>query len=155
MKYLVIIFLLASSLLGHGQSNIIMVFNDWGFCGPGPIIQEELSLFSDGSFEYVNCHHQSIRIEANGRFVYIGKNVKLEYDTINIDTLYQNPVEKEKANIQLISEFRIARDKAWLENEAGMLYECGKHFRTRIKIFEQRKRRVIVIKTIEYKAVKN
>jgi len=155
MKYSIIIFLVASSLFAQGQRTIIMIFNDWGVCAPGPIIQEELSLCSDSSFEYNNCHYQNIRIEASGHYSYEGKNIILEYNTVKIDTLNKNQVGKEKAKIELISEFSIARDKEWLENKPGMLYECGKQFRSRSKIFEPRKRRIITTKVIDYKIVNN
>lgn len=141
------------TLFVQGQSKIIMYFNDAGFCGPGPLIQEQLSLFSDNSFEYTTCQYPNIRIETSGHFSKKGKYISLEYDLIKIDTLDKTQVKNENININLISEFRIVRDKKWLEHKSGMLNECGKASGSKIKLLEPRKRRVVTTKTIDYKTV--
>lgn len=155
MKYTVVIILIVSSLFAQGQKSVIMYFNDWGFCGPGPIIQEEINLFSDSSFEYYSGHYPNIRIEASGHFSKNEKYITLKYENIKIDTLDKAKVNNETINMKLISEFRIIRDKEWLENKGGMLIECGKHFGSKIRMLEPRKRRVITSKTIDYKLVIN
>jgi hypothetical protein len=52
MKHYLIIVLTAISFSVAGQKSIYLYFNDEGFCGPGPLIAEELTLFADSSFEY-------------------------------------------------------------------------------------------------------
>ena len=138
------------SLFAQGQRNSIIYFNDWGFCGPGPVILEELVLFSDSSFEYSHCYLQNFRIDASGHFSRDGKEYVLEYDTIKIDTLADNRVKVEKVNIKLIAAFEIVRDKIWLENKQGMRFECGKRFGLNNKLFKTRKRRVAVTKFRDY-----
>jgi hypothetical protein len=143
------------SLKVQGQKNIPMYFNDWGFCGPGPIIQESISLFSDSSFEYYSGQYPQIKLEASGHFSKNEKYITLKYEKIKIDSLNMNKESTETINIKLISEFKISRDKEWLKNKAGMLIECDKHFRSKIRILEPRKRRVITTKTIDYKDINN
>jgi hypothetical protein len=52
-----------------------------------------------------------------------------------------------------ISEFKVIEDKEWLENKAGMLIECGKLFGSKAKFLEPTKRRVMIIRTIDYMAI--
>lgn len=150
MKYLIIITLLTSALFAQGQRNSIIYFNDCGFCGPGPVILEELVLFSDSSFEYSHCYLQNFRINATGHFSRNGKFFVLEYDSIHIDSLAYNREKVEKVNIKLIAAFEIVRDKTWLENKPGMLFECGKRFDSSNKLYKPRKRRVAVTKFRDY-----
>jgi len=155
MRYSITIFLIVIALIVQGQRDIFLYFNDAGFCGPGPLIQEQLSLFSDNSFEYNTCLYPNLRIVASGHFSKKNNYISLEYEQIEIDTLDKSKVNKEITNLILISEFEIKRDKQWLKNKAGMLIECGKQFGSRIKFFEPRKRRIITRITIELVMIDN
>lgn len=151
ISIVIVVIIFFTSLYAQDQRKNIIYFNDWGFCGPGPVILEELVLFSDSSFEYSHCYLQNFRIDASGHFSRNGKIYVLEYDSIIIDTLADNQEKVDKINFRLIAEFEIIRDKIWLENKHGMLFECGKQFGSKNKMFEPRKRRVVVIKFQDYR----
>ena len=112
---------------------------------------EQMTLFEDNSFEYTSCQYPNLRIEASGRFSRENKNISLQYELIKIDTLDKSKVKSEITNLHFISEFKIIKDKKWLENKAGMLIECGKLFGSKMKAIEPRKRRIVTTKTIDYK----
>ena len=151
MKHYLIIVLIAISFSVAGQKSIYLYFNDVGFCGPGPLIAEELTLFSDSSFEYfAGSRYPNIGLEASGHFSKEECHISLKYENIKIDTLDKS---KETTIIFLISEFKIIRDKEWIENKGGMLIECGKQFGSKTRILEPRKRRVITTNTIDYMQV--
>ena len=153
MKHYLILVLITLSFSVEGQKSIYLYFNDVGFCGPGPLIMEQITLFEDNSFEYTSYQYPYITIEASGRFSKESKYISLQYEMIKIDTLDKTKVKNEITSVQLISEFKIKKDKDWLENKAGMLIECGKAFGSKIKLLEPRKRRIVIIKTIDYKIV--
>jgi hypothetical protein len=151
MKHYLIIVLTAISFSVAGQKSIYLYFNDAGFCGPGPLITEELTLFSDSSFEYfAGSQYPNIGIEASGHFSKKECYISLKYENIKIDTLDKS---KETTIIFLISEFKVIRDKEWIENKGGMLIEFGKQFGSKTRILEPRKRRVITTNTIDYMQV--
>lgn len=151
MKHYLIIILTTISFSVAGQKSIYLYFNDAGFCGPGPVIMEQMILFEDNSFEYTSSQYPNMRIEASGRFSRENKYISLQYELIEIDTLDKNKVKSEITTLHLISEFKIITDKEWLENKAGMLIECGKEFGSKIKAIEPRKKRIVTTKTIDNK----
>jgi hypothetical protein len=153
MKFYLIILLIALSFSVKGQKSIYLYFNDAGFCGPGPLLMQDLTLFEDNSFEYTSFQYPNLKIEAFGHFTKREKYISLQYQAIKIDTLNKRNETDEINSLQFISEFRIIKDKDWLMNKGGMLIECGKLSRSKAKLFESRKRRVLITKKIEYKEV--
>lgn len=153
MKYYLIILLITISFSVKGQKSIHSYFNDAGFCGPGPLLMEDLTLFEDNSFEYTSFLSPNLKIKASGYFSKGKKYISMQYQAIKIDTLNKRKETAEINSLQFISEFRIIKDKGWLKNKGGMLIECGKLSGSKVKMLEPRKRRIIIIKTIDYKEV--
>ncbi|MBE0662507.1 MAG: hypothetical protein IH597_08565 [Bacteroidales bacterium] len=153
MKHYLILILVTLSFSVEGQKSIYLYFNDAGFCGPGPLYIEELTLFEDNSFEYTSFQYLNLKIEASGQFLKGKKYISLEYQVLKIDTLNKSKEIGEINNLQFISKFRIIKDKDWLKNKGGMLIECGKLFASKTKMLEPRKRRVMIIKTFDYKLI--
>jgi hypothetical protein len=151
MKHYLIIILTTISFSVAGQKSIYLYFNDAGFCGPGPLIMEQMILFEDNSFEYTSSQYYNIRIEASGRFSRENNCISMLYELIKIDTLDKSKATSEITTFHFISEFKIIEDKEWLENKAGMLIECGKEFGSKTKAIEPRKKRVFTTKTLDYK----
>jgi len=153
MKYYLVIIFITLSFSVEGQKSIYLYFNDIGFCGPGPLIMEELTLFEDNSFEYTSFQYPNLKIETSGHFSNGKKYISLEYQVLKIDTLDKSKETGEINDLQFISGLKIINDKDWLKNKGGMLIECGKLLGSKIKMLEPRKRRVIILKTIDYKTV--
>lgn len=153
MKHYLLFIFLTLSFCVKGQKGIYHYFNDAGFCGPGTLITEELTLFEDNSFKYTSFQFPNLRIEASGHFFKGNKIITLKYQSIKIDTLDKSIETQDVYNLQFISELKIINDKEWVKNKSGMLIECGKLFGSRFKILEPRKRRILTIRTIDYKTV--
>jgi hypothetical protein len=153
MKHFLILFLIILPFSVEGQKSVYLYFNDAGFCGPGPIITEEITLFTDNSFEYFSSRYSNLRINASGSIARKDSKIELEYELITIDTLDKSRIKTEIVKLNLISEFQIKRDKQWFENIPGMLIECSRMPRKRIKLLAPGRNRILIIKTFDYELV--
>jgi len=154
-------------LLNQGDYIHSTSYSEAAFCGPGSVIQEEITFYSNMTFVYLLLKIPDIGIVATGKYIQNKHQILLNYDWIKIDSSDNKADTFDVNKIKLYTEFEIVKDKHWEDEDILRLLECGKNlgrFRNFLvhgvnfdhtrRIFLYRKKRLVLKQTTTYGLIK-
>ena len=149
-------------LISQGDYIHSTSYSEAAFCGPGEVIQEEITFYSNMTFLYLSLK-ETPKIVASGTYSLKNKHIFLDYDWIKLDSSANKSDSFNVNKIKLYKEFEIVKDKHWEDDGILRLLECGKNlgrFRSFLvygknfvhtrRIFLYRKKRLVLKQTTTY-----
>ena len=79
------------SLFEQGDYLTAIHYSEAAFCGPGEVIQEEITFYSNMTFLYLSFKIRGVTTVASGKYSQKNKHLNLNYTWVKLDTSALNP----------------------------------------------------------------